>query len=36
MEGSQEGEEGAAVRPESLDGMWATECRGLGSGVGCV
>lgn len=33
MEGSPEGEEGAAVCPESLDGMWATECRGLGSGV---
>lgn len=31
MEGSPEGEEGAAVCPESLDGMWATERRGLGS-----
>lgn len=33
MEGSPEGEEGAAVCPESLDGMWAMEHRGLGSGV---
>lgn len=33
MEGSPEGEEGAAVCPESLDGMWATARRGLGSGV---
>lgn len=28
--GRQEGEEGAAVCPESLDGMWATVRRGLG------